>query len=607
MALSASAAEFVPTADHKNPPDTLPARAVLAPAFVPGQAAPEVSSGQILLETTAQSTAGRRRRRGGGKKSHRKDKEASNPAPSAAAVEPPQPEEPPTRSYAALAATPKPAPLPPTAGEVPPVPLPLEQKQRQQQQQKQAAPAVPEALPAEEWPAPAATAVAPRRANRSSLGYRDAAAATAPVTTSTVASRTRAWATPQELAGAPASSPASATVQPQKQPHVAQPAERGGRGKPSRDGIMLDLSALLTQQRKSGKQGKQGKPTNLGQPSQQGKIKTIPVAGNGRRGASSAQPLRASKPARAQDLRPVNALDSTAPIKRRGKEREGPKKSKPSRLKKVILAERIQRRIAGGGGSEDGGGTGDEEEVDAEAVDADANADDDEEIAATNDNTGADEENDGEDAAKLDPAAQQQLEEQLKRYASVLPLHVEARFGETTSGARTRRREYCDHKLSKQLDKLATQLLKELSRFQRRLKAANKLTKAKRRFVIGLHEVHKHSRLKNLSAVLMAPDIERIQAEGGLDDVVSQILGFCREREPPVPVFFVLGRHRLGRVLNKSVPVSIVGVMSIQGVNEIFREMVRQLAELVEQAADGETDDSATATDAPEAAPPATS
>lgn len=41
---------------------------------------------------------------------------------------------------------------------------------------------------------------------------------------------------------------------------------------------------------------------------------------------------------------PYNILDSTAPLVKRGKERETPAKKRPSALKKVILKEREEKK-----------------------------------------------------------------------------------------------------------------------------------------------------------------------------------------------------------------------------------------------------------------------
>ena len=48
--------------------------------------------------------------------------------------------------------------------------------------------------------------------------------------------------------------------------------------------------------------------------------------------------------------------------------------------------------------------------------------------------------------------------------------------------------------------------------------------KMRRRLVLGLREVHKSVTLQRAKAVVVAPNIEETEQEGGLDDVVGQII-----------------------------------------------------------------------------------
>lgn len=45
-----------------------------------------------------------------------------------------------------------------------------------------------------------------------------------------------------------------------------------------------------------------------------------------------------------QELSPRNALDASAPTRRRGKEREEAKRKRPSALRRVLVREREERR-----------------------------------------------------------------------------------------------------------------------------------------------------------------------------------------------------------------------------------------------------------------------
>ena len=70
---------------------------------------------------------------------------------------------------------------------------------------------------------------------------------------------------------------------------------------------------------------------------------------------------------------------------------------------------------------------------------------------------------------------------------------------------------------------------------------------------------------------MIAPDIERIESAGGLDDAVSRLLEAAGAQE--VPVVFGLNRRKLGKLCLKKVPISCIGVMNFQGsdVSIIFK------------------------------------
>ena len=91
---------------------------------------------------------------------------------------------------------------------------------------------------------------------------------------------------------------------------------------------------------------------------------------------------------------------------------------------------------------------------------------------------------------------------------------------------------YCDHDLSKELDKHIDELMKDLVRFQDRQHAENPIkAKIKRRYVVGLREIKKFLQVKKITMLLLAPDVEPIQSKGGLDDVISELINLCQENE----------------------------------------------------------------------------
>jgi selenocysteine insertion sequence-binding protein 2 len=165
------------------------------------------------------------------------------------------------------------------------------------------------------------------------------------------------------------------------------------------------------------------------------------------------------------ELLATNPLDSSAPVKRRGKEREDPKKKRPSAMRRVLIKEREERHRIREQGLE---------------------------IPQNLDVT----------ASPTDPPLERNA---VAVEVQSLPKHLHNR----------QYREYCDQMAEPQIDSLVEVLLKELGRFQDRvyLKEPQKF-KIKRRYICGLREVLKHLKLKKLKAVIVAQNLDRITSTG---------------------------------------------------------------------------------------------
>ncbi len=59
-------------------------------------------------------------------------------------------------------------------------------------------------------------------------------------------------------------------------------------------------------------------------------------------------------------------------------------------------------------------------------------------------------------------------------------------------------------------------------------------------------EVAKAVRLRKACTVVVAPNIEQIESEGGLDDLLSSIL--TQAEDANIPIVFALSRKKLGQV-----------------------------------------------------------
>ncbi|XP_038660691.1 selenocysteine insertion sequence-binding protein 2-like isoform X2 [Scyliorhinus canicula] len=270
-----------------------------------------------------------------------------------------------------------------------------------------------------------------------------------------------------------------------------------------------------------------------------------------------------------QEKVPHNPLDSSAPLVKRGKQREVPKAKKPTSLKKIILKEREerkQRRLLEEKGLNPSGCTIFSQAL---ALDQDVNLDTQNGTAELN-----------EDLANSAPSSPCQNLQPLSEKNSEGTCTESILMNPSRPKIHSRRfREYCSQVLSKEVDNYVTDLLKELVRFQDRLYQKDPIkAKKKRRIVMGLREVLKHLKLKKLKCVIISPNCERIQSKGGLDDALHTIIEVAREQE--IPFVFALNRRALGRCVNKAVPVSVVGIFSYDGAENQFHQMI----ELTEEA-----------------------
>ncbi|XP_042254841.1 selenocysteine insertion sequence-binding protein 2-like isoform X1 [Thunnus maccoyii] len=265
---------------------------------------------------------------------------------------------------------------------------------------------------------------------------------------------------------------------------------------------------------------------------------------------------------------PHNALDSTAPRVKRGKEREIPKVKRPTALKKIILKEREGKKgktsvEQESSGQEEHGEHGDEclhftDDLAREPASQEENG-----LSMPSD-------------ASLSPASQNSP-------YSITPVSqgspASSGIGSPmASNAITkihsrRFREYCNQVLSKEIDESVTLLLQELVRFQERVYQKDPTkAKSKRRLVMGLREVTKHMKLHKIKCVIISPNCEKIQAKGGLDEALYNVIAMAREQE--IPFVFALGRKALGRCVNKLVPVSVVGIFNFSGAEGLFNRLV---------------------------------
>ncbi|XP_008769728.1 selenocysteine insertion sequence-binding protein 2 isoform X1 [Rattus norvegicus] len=325
-------------------------------------------------------------------------------------------------------------------------------------------------------------------------------------------------------------------------------------GKKSQVPVQLDLGGMLAALEKQ-QHAPHAKPSSRPVVFSVGAVPVLSKdASSGERGRRSSQVKT-----------PHNPLDSSAPLMKKGKQREIPKAKKPTSLKKIILKERQERM---------------QQRLQESAVSPTVASDDSQDVESgvTNqipspDNPTGPEKT--EEPVSSTPVVEGESEEpagtEFQRDPEACqPAPDSATFPKIHS---RRFRDYCSQMLSKEVDACVTGLLKELVRFQDRMYQKDPVkAKTKRRLVLGLREVLKHLKLRKLKCIIISPNCEKTQSKGGLDDTLHTIIDCACEQN--IPFVFALNRKALGRSLNKAVPVSIVGIFSYDGAQDQFHKMV---------------------------------
>ena len=89
---------------------------------------------------------------------------------------------------------------------------------------------------------------------------------------------------------------------------------------------------------------------------------------------------------------------------------------------------------------------------------------------------------------------------------------------------------------------------------------------------MGIREVTKHLKLQKIKCVIIAPNCEKIESKGGLDDAINSIIQIAMEQN--IPFLFALGRKDLGKAVKKIVPISVIGIFDYSGAEEHFKRLV---------------------------------
>lgn len=173
----------------------------------------------------------------------------------------------------------------------------------------------------------------------------------------------------------------------------------------------------------------------------------------------------------------------------------------------------------------------------------------------------------------LDPTLPKK--KKLKRMKRVILQEREEKHQEDKTTKR-KVREFVSTKLSEQTDNNVKDLLSKLAFFQKRLQKTQPLKyKQHKRLAIGLNETLKACQRGKAKAIIMAPDIEKITAKGGLDSLIGNILRESGLKE--IPVIFALNRRKIGVAIKKSVHISVVCIINAEGAFEELNKLLNEV------------------------------
>ena len=137
-------------------------------------------------------------------------------------------------------------------------------------------------------------------------------------------------------------------------------------------------------------------------------------------------------------------------------------------------------------------------------------------------------------------------------------------------------REYCTNMLTPGLNDSLEKFLREITRLQKRFHEKNpNRSKYKRRYYSGLKEVRKHIELKKIKFVIIAPDVEKVDLEDGLNDQVEKLLDMCKRQN--IVFCFGLRRRKLGYFNHGRGFVACIGVANYSGTEELYKNVLTEL------------------------------
>ncbi|CAG9331125.1 unnamed protein product [Blepharisma stoltei] len=144
-------------------------------------------------------------------------------------------------------------------------------------------------------------------------------------------------------------------------------------------------------------------------------------------------------------------------------------------------------------------------------------------------------------------------------------------------------REYVNQILTHELDNRLEELLSTLIAFYNKKKEKN--ARVKKKIVKGLKECNRSVMKNKAKLVIIAPNIEKVPGEGGLDELVNELIENCQRYN--VPYLFGLDMVIMGRIIiNNAVTLTAVGIIDFIGGEQCFSRTL-ELGNLCKQNFNG--------------------
>lgn len=135
---------------------------------------------------------------------------------------------------------------------------------------------------------------------------------------------------------------------------------------------------------------------------------------------------------------------------------------------------------------------------------------------------------------------------------------------------------YCDHVITDEWNYNVKRFLTDIVKFQVNLYKRDPIKgTAKKRYLVGLHEVRKYMVVKKIKLLIFAPNIRTVVEDGALETKVNDLIELAKENE--IPYIFALSRWKLGDLTLKFRPISCVGIFDYSGAEEVFNDIINQL------------------------------